>query len=183
MAFSLDFSKSEKEINSWVNNLSFQRGEAGKHFKKHEKILNNVGLNITDRNSYLSAAQENIVNTIFRRGFVLRSETGDQMAFFRTLKQKEPHPEGLLFSHEPMTSIGKVRDGSIRIHTFFNANGKTVGLALNNFPYKYVAYFENGIALRGWQKIETTYHFGNKECKAESPIELSERCLIEVRSS
>ena len=130
----VDFSESVNEFRDFVDSIRFKRGECGKHFKKHGEQLNGVGFEVGDNDSYLSKAQQCLIDTIFKRGFVFCSEDGEQLAFFMTLNQKkEPSYEGVLFNiNEPMVSIGKIDDGTFRFHTFYIPNGKTPGLSLRH---------------------------------------------------
>ncbi len=171
----------KENIELYSQKTKFKKRECGKHFQKHEKALNRLGYQVSDNDSYLSAAQKCLVDTIFKKGFVFRSVDGKKLAFFLTLTQKSSPDLGdpLFNINEPMVSIGEEEDGSVRIHTFYIANGKTAGLSLKHANYTHVACFENGLSARGWQKIEKSYEYGNLECRLGIPTILSSSSLIE----
>lgn len=151
---SIDLSADRDRICHWVQKFSFKPMELGKHFKKHggEWPLQRMG--ISTKEDYLRASRENIVNSIFERGFVVRAARGDRAAFFTAEASGFPNK---------MTSIG-VFDGVSRLSTFYSANGKTPALTIKNFRDwpAYIAYFEKGMSQEGWQIVNYDPYSGRE---------------------
>jgi len=151
--------ESRDKIRDWAARLTFKTQEAGKHFKKHGKEPG-LGGNITTREEYVTAAQTNVVNSIFEKGFVMRSAKGDRTAFFTTSNTGFP---------KNMTCIGTF-DGEAKLMTFFSANDKTPSLTARDFrsPATYIAYFEGGVSEGGWKTL-TFGQWGGRFCTEGAP--------------
>lgn len=146
---SIDLSSDRDDIVGWTQRLSFKLGEAGKHFKKHKEDWPLKQMGINTREDYVRSSRENIVNSIFEKGFVIRTAVGNRVACF-TVEGRGDFPD-------KMTALGSFH-GVGRLMTFYSANRKTPSLTIRNFSSwpAYIAHFEKGVSKEGWQIIN--YH-------------------------
>ena len=143
---SIDLRSRREEISHFAGTLLFKPKEANKHFAKHKNDNPLKVAQIDTIEKYVHAAQSNIINTIFKRGFVVRTNVTNRVAFFTSEQNEFP---------DKMTVIGTF-DGKGKLVTFYPANGKTPFLTIRNFKGEraYIAYFEQGVSQQGWQMIE-----------------------------
>jgi hypothetical protein len=157
---SIDLSCRRDQLKSWAEDLSFRH--ALRHFKDHK---DHPTIGAKDQNDYVNKAKQNILDT-FENGFVVRTENNQRAAFF-PLKRGD---HGYFVGN--MTTVQDF-NGQAAINTFYPANGstplKTAWTFNHNYRHKsvptkfselaYIAYFKNGLSIKGWQLLNDDYVF------------------------
>ncbi|MEM1282075.1 MAG: hypothetical protein AAGG81_00835, partial [Chlamydiota bacterium] len=153
----------------WTESLNFKKQQLGRHFKKHKDDFPIKNLGINTQASYIEKARENIFNSIFQKGFIIRLGLGDRVAFFTQEDNGYPKFIVSLCIHNEITP---------KLSTFYSANGKTSHLTIKNFinlvpsnrTYQkdcytsFIAHFNHGKS-DGWKIIRTSDY--QRDCYEE----------------
>lgn len=139
----IDVNDCEDDIKKFIHSIPFKSAKSlNKHFKKHKTDYKLK--DIATKDQYLDSARENIINSLFKKGFILKTANPNSLAFFAT--QEDGFPDFLTIVH--------YEERSPELITFYPANQKTISLVAKSFQwmnFTYMAKFEKGISEKGWE--------------------------------